>query len=310
MNDVVLVTGGSGFIGTWVLRELLARQLTPVVFDVSDNPQRWQRILGADAARVVFVPGSLLDRDRLRQTCDEHRVTHFIHLAALLTPACQRDPWAGCQVNVLGGVAIFEEARRLAGQIRGISYASSIGVFGPEPDDVGPDSPGAENQPPNFYGAFKKAFDIIAEQYWRHFGVASVGIRPSIVYGPERDVGLTAGPSLAARAAAQGEPFTINYTGQGGYDYVEDVASAFVRTVLETPRGANLVELPSELATVEELIAAIKTVVPKANVTSSGPVIPAFTPPHPRSITSVLPDWRATPLPEGMRKTIDFYRSR
>ena len=47
MTDSILVTGGGGFIGTWVLRELLSRGLRPVVFDVQRNPQA----LGADLGK-------------------------------------------------------------------------------------------------------------------------------------------------------------------------------------------------------------------------------------------------------------------
>jgi UDP-glucose 4-epimerase len=302
MSDVVLVTGGAGFVGTWVLRELLARGIGAVAFDVAPNPERWRRVLGPRAADVPFVAASLLDRDALRRACDAHRVTHFIHLAAVLTPACQADPWAGCQVNVLGGVAVFEEARRVGA--RGLSHASSLAVYGPEPDD-GPAAAG--NQPPFFYGAFKKAFELIAEQYWRHFGVRSLGVRPHVVYGPERDSGLTAGPSQAARAAARGEPFAVGYTGSAGYDYVEDVAQAFVRAALETPPGAAVVDLPSEAATVAEFLDAIRAVVPGARLTASDPPIPVNLPPHPRPITTVFPDWRGTPLAEGVRRTVAFY---
>ena len=103
MSESVLVTGGGGFIGTWVLRDLLSRGLRPVVFDVQRNDERWQnRILGPDAANVVFVAGSLLDRGLLQQTADEHRVSHIIHLAALLTPECQRDPYLGCEISCAG----------------------------------------------------------------------------------------------------------------------------------------------------------------------------------------------------------------
>ena len=252
----------------------------------------------------------MIDRDRLRHVCEQHRVTHFIHLAALLTPACQRDPWLGCEVNIQGSVALFEEARRRAGQIRGLSFASSLGIFGPEPDDIGTDVSANGNQPPTFYGAFKKAFEMIADQYWRHFGIASVGIRPHVVYGPERDVGLTAGPSLAARAAVRGESFTINYTGRAGYDYVEDVAEAFVRTALETPKGAHVVDLPSPLATVDEMVEAIDVVVPGAGarIAIDGPPIPSNIPPHLHLISRLLPDWKATSIVDGIRKTVDFYR--
>lgn len=305
----VLVTGGGGFIGTWVLRELLARGARPIAFDVAMSRERWERILGPAAAQVTFVSGSLLDRDQLLATCDRHDVTRLIHLGALLTPACQQDPWTGCQVNVLGSTAVFEAARLRSERIRGLSYASSFAVYGPEADDANAGTTAADNRPPTFYGAFKLAVDYIAEQYWRHFQVASLGVRPHVVYGPERNQGLTAGPSLAARAAAAGEPYVIGYRGRVGYDYVEDVARAFVRGAFETPAGANVVDLPGELATSEQFAAAIMEAAPNSQgrVRVEGPEIPSNIPPHPRYISTVFDDWRATTLDEGVRRTLEFY---
>ncbi len=319
MSESVLVTGGGGFIGTWVLRELLSRGLSPVVFDLQKNSERWQRILGEAASRIQFVAGSLLDRALLSRVVADHRVSRIIHLAALLTPGCQEDPYAGCEINVLGSVGLFELARLNSGQIRGISYASSYAVYGPEADDdslIATDmSAGgltaADNRPPSFYGSFKMAFDLIAEQYWRHFQIASVGIRPHVAYGPERTVGLTAGPSQAARAAALGQPYSINYRGRVGYDYVEDVALAFVRSAMETPPGSTVVDLPSQLATIEEFVDIIDRVVPGSRemMTIDGPTIPSNIPPNPRYISSLFPDWRPVSLEAGVRKTVEFYRN-
>ncbi|HTN04123.1 MAG TPA: NAD(P)-dependent oxidoreductase [Planctomycetaceae bacterium] len=310
-RSTALVTGGSGFIGTWVLRELLQQGMTPVVYDVRPNARRWSQVLGSDAARVIFVEGDLLETERLRQTCQQHDVQHLIHLAALLTPACQQDPWAGCKVNVLGSVALFELIRTAGLPIQGLSYASSYAVYGPEEDDGPQAGDVAQDRPPTFYGAFKLAVDLIAEQYWRHFGVASVGVRPHVVYGPERDAGLTAGPSLAAKAAAQGERYTIGYTGVVSYDYVEDVARAFVQAALETPRGAHVVDLPGNSATTEDFVREIDAAIPGAasRLSVDGPLIPSNIPPHPYYFTQLFPDWRVTPLAEGIRKTIDFYRA-
>ena len=198
------------------------------------------------------------------------------------------------------------EAARRSERVRSISYASSYAVYGPEPGD----SDSAPNRPPTFYGAFKQAMDLIAEQYWRHFGIASVAVRPHVVYGPEREVGLTAGPSLAAKAAALGESYTIGYTGQVGYDYVEDVARAFVRAAFDCPPGATVVDLPGEQATTEQFAHAIETVVPssKGRIQVHGPAIPANIPPHPRYISELFPDWQATSLAEGVRRTVEFYR--
>ncbi len=308
-TPTVLVTGGCGFIGTWILRELLERGLDVVVLDAGERPDRWRRIVGPAADSVPLIRGSLLDRDLLSRVFGERQITHVIHLAALLTPACQADPWEGCRVNVLGSVALFEEIRQRAGTIRGFSYASSVAVFGDEPDHA----TGGGSQatlPPTFYGAFKKSAELIAEQYWRHFQISSVGIRPQVAYGPEREVGLTAGPSLAARAAARGESFRIGYTGRVGYDYVEDVARAFVRAAWETPPGAHVVDLPGEIADTAEVVDAIISTAPQASdlITVEGPPIPAHAPPRPRFISSLYPDWKTTPLTEGIRRTVEFYQ--
>lgn len=308
-----LVTGGSGFIGTWVLKELLARGIRPVAFDLQPNIPRWQQILGTDAAKSLdFVQGSLLNRELLQQACDEYHITHLIHLAALLTPACQQDPWAGFQVNVVGTTTLFELARANAAQIQGFSYASSYAVYGPEADDSPAAGVPVENRPPTFYGAFKLAADLIADQYWRHFGIASMAIRPHVVYGPERNQGLTAGPSLAARAAVHGESYHIAYTGTAGYDYVEDVARGFVRAALETPRGSNVVDLPSQPATTDDFVTAIDALVPgaRAKLTVGGPPIPPNHAPHPNYISNLFPDWKPTSLEDGVRQTVEFYRAR
>ena len=307
-QNSVLVTGGSGFIGTWVLRELLARKLAPVVFDLQQNSTRWQQVLGSGASDVKFVAGSLLDRALLQRIADDYGVRRIIHLAALLTPACQQDPFAGCEVNVLGSVALFELAR--ANSIKGISYASSYAVYGPEAGAGKVEETMCPNQPPSFYGAYKLAVDLVAQQYWRHFGVPSMGIRPHVVYGPERTDGLTAGPSLAARAVAIGNSYTINYTGCVGYDYVEDVARAFVESALHPPEGSLLVDLPSHPTTTEEFVRVLDQVVPGAAslVTVNGSAIPSNIPPKPNYIASLLPDWRVTSLEEGIRRTVDFYR--
>jgi nucleoside-diphosphate-sugar epimerase len=305
MSPCVLVTGGSGFIGTWVLRELLTRGVPAIVVDTQPAPERWRRVLGDRAAEVEWAEASLLDRDGLQSVMERRGVTHVIHLAALLTPACQTDPWLGCQVNVLGSTAVFDAARR-TGQVRSIAYASSYAVYGPGSGDTEADA----THPPMFYGAFKLAVDLIAEQYWRHFGLPSVAVRPHVVYGPERDQGLTAGPSLAARAAVLGERYTIGYTGTVGYDYVEDVARAFVRAAFEAPGGAWAVDLPGEQATTEAFIEAIVAVLPEAGalLRVDGPEVPTNVPPDPHYITRLFPDWQATSLQEGVRRTLEFYR--
>ena len=219
--------------------------------------RRWERILGNAAADVSFVAGSLLDRALLQRTVDEQRIS-------------AHHPSGGPADAAVPARTVCRVRSQRAGKRRSLRAGSNLGgtnsgdflrrpfyaVYGPEADDQPLGETAAKNQPPSFYGAYKLAVDLIAQQYWRHFGIASVGIRPHVAYGPERTVGLTAGPSLAARAAARGESYTINYTGSVGYDYVEDVSRAFVQAASKPPRGSVVVDLPSQLATTEEFVRA------------------------------------------------------
>jgi nucleoside-diphosphate-sugar epimerase len=306
----VLVTGGCGFIGTWVVRELLKRDLRVVVLDAGERPTRWERVIGQACAAVPLVQGSLLDRELLDRVFEEHQVANVVHLAALLTPACQADPWEGGLVNIMGSLALFEQVRRRGAGVQGFCYASSVAVFGDESNLTKATESGGDHPPLTFYGAFKKAVELLAAQYWRHFKMASLGIRPQVAYGPERDSGLTAGASLAARAAARGEAFCIGYTGAVGYDYVEDVARAFVRGALETPPGAHVADLPGERADANQVIAAIAAVVPDAaaKLSANGPAIPAHQPANPCFISTLYPDWETTSLAQGIRRTVEFYQ--
>ncbi len=103
---------------------------------------------------MIHTDARLTDPESLLQLIGRYKITHVIHLAAMLTPACQQDPWQGFQVNVAGSTAVFEAVRR-SRQIQGLSYASSYAVLrsgdGRERRTV--------QSPPTFYGAFKQAVD-------------------------------------------------------------------------------------------------------------------------------------------------------
>src|SRR5438093_4515598 len=105
---------------------------------------------------------------------------------------------------------------------------------------------------------------MIAEQYWRHFGLSSVGLRPYVVYGPGREHGLTAAPTLAARAVAQGERFVFGFSGAAGFEFVEDTARAFVRAALDATQGAFVADLPGEHGTAQQVIQELERIRPGA----------------------------------------------
>ncbi|MBI3416072.1 MAG: NAD(P)-dependent oxidoreductase [Verrucomicrobia bacterium] len=310
MTPTVLVTGGSGFIGTWVIKELLGRDCRVVVFDLSDGGERWRKILGPARERITLVRGDILDEAALARALDEHFVSHVIHLVALLTPDCQRDPVRGCEINVLATTRLFELIRTRRQAIKGFSYASSISIYGSTNAEKVATSVG-ELQPPSFYGAYKLANELIAHQYWLHYGVPSVGLRPPIVFGSGRETGQSAEPTHAVRAVARGESFKFTFSGGYAYEFVEDTARAFVRAALEVHSGAHVVDLPGQQTSIEEIVALLDRLQPgaAARLTITGEPLPQPAVKNSLTIEFFFPDWHATPLEEGFRRTLEFYRT-
>lgn len=292
----LLVTGGSGFLGAWIIRQLLAAGEEVRLFDRSADRRLVEWIVGPDAARVEWICGDIADADAVMAAATGTR--RILHLAGVLTPACQADPLLGARVNLLGTLHVFEAARRLGH--KAVIYTSSAGVFGP--DD-------AEHPlPQTHYGTFKLACEGSARAYWHDHRIASIGFRPYVAYGPGREVGGTAGPSLAARAAAQGEAYTIPYSGRSGLVYVEDVAAAYVAAATRDLSGAHVVTMPGETVDSEEIIAAIRRLVPDAAIGVAGAPLP-IAPDLPASdISTLLPGVPQTGLAEGLARTIAFYR--
>jgi UDP-glucose 4-epimerase len=294
----VLITGGRGFIGAWTARVLLQQGHDVRVFDVHDEHATFDALLGddVDTTRVEHVRGDVVEPRDVDQAVDGCEA--IVHLAAILIPAARKDPLLGARINVLGTLHVFEAAKRAG--VRGIAYASSAAVFGP--------TDGVHPEPRTHYGAYKLCNEGNARAYWDDAGVRSVGLRPSTVYGPGREIGVTADPTLAMRAAAEGKPYTIRFTGATGMDYVEDVAAIFARAATETPDGAHAFSLQGQLATMKEVVEAIRHVVPNAAVRAEGPQLMFAAEIDETPLHALFPNVRRTPLADGTRATIAFYR--
>ncbi|MBV8355479.1 MAG: NAD(P)-dependent oxidoreductase [Candidatus Eremiobacteraeota bacterium] len=293
----VLITGGNGFIGAWVARTLLAEGHALRIFDVHDERDVFHEIVGTlENEPIERLVGNIADAGDVERAVAG--VEAIVHLAGILVPGCREDPLRGARVNVLGTLNVFEAAKRHG--VRGLAYASTAAVFGP--DD------GVQPYPLTHYGAFKLCTEGCARAYWLDAQVRSVGLRPYTVYGPGRSIGITAGPTLAMRAAARGDAYTIPFTGSTGMDYVADVATAFARAATATPDGAHVFSLAGVVASTDEIIAAIREVVPNARISAQGPPLPIAPKVDEGDLRRVFTDLPRTPLAEGTRATIEFYR--
>jgi nucleoside-diphosphate-sugar epimerase len=267
-----------------------------VAYDLGDDPYRLRIALGPDALeQVTLVPGDVTDLDQLEQTMAEHAVTHVVHLAALQVPFCKADPPLGAKVNVLGTVCVFEAAKRF-GLKTTIAYASSAAVY---------DSEGAK-APTTLYGVYKLANEGTARLYWQEAGLASIGLRPFVVYGPGRDQGLTAEPTHAMRAAAQGEPYRISFGGRTELHYAPDVANAFVLAARRPAVEAAVYDVSGEPASMSEIAAAIESaaeVAPGSITFGDEPL------PFPEQLPGERFDGPVTSLEEGIRETVAHFRA-
>jgi UDP-glucuronate 4-epimerase len=289
-----LVTGALGCIGAWTVATLVREGAEVTAFDFATDDRRL-RLVGTpdEIEQVTVVRGDIAHLTTVERALAEHEITHVVHLAALQVPFCKADPVLGAQVNVTGTVNVFEAAKRHALETT-IAYASSAAVY----DQRG------EIAPRTLYGVYKVANEGTAEVYAREDGVASVGLRPFSVYGPGRDQGLTAGPTLAMEAAARGEPYLIAFGGRTQFHYAPDVARAFVQAARSQPAGAETFNLGGPATAMPELVAAIEAAVPGAEIAFDDVPLPV-----PDELPEPWFDSPLTPLDEGVRETIAAFRT-
>jgi nucleoside-diphosphate-sugar epimerase len=105
---------------------------------------------------------------------------------------------------------------------------------------------------------YKVANEDTARVHWLEHQLPSVGLRPDTVYGPGRDFGLTADPTIAMKAVLLGRPFHIRWGGRRDFQYVGDVARAFVRASEIDVKGAAVYNLHGEVASVAEVVELIR----------------------------------------------------
>ena len=275
------ITGALGCIGSWVVRCLVREGVAVTVFDLADRAQRMELIMTADEiGQVRFVRGDITDPGQVEGALRQAAATHIVHLAALQVPMCKANPVLGAQVNVVGTVNLLEAARTLG--IGHLAYASSAAVYGIEDEyPEGPVGHEAPLRPRTLYGVYKQANEGCARVYWLDHHIASIGIRPYVVYGPGRDQGMTSTPTKAMLAAVLGQPYHISFGGRFAMQYAEDVARIFIQAARATVGGAHVYNLGGEAPHMQEVVDAICAVRPDARggltfAEQSLPFPPAF----------------------------------
>jgi nucleoside-diphosphate-sugar epimerase len=119
---------------------------------------------------------------------------------------------------------------------------------------------------------------------------------------------MTAGPSLACRAAVHGDAYTIPYRGTAGMVFVDDVAAAYEHALISEPDGARVFNICGELASNEQIVDEIRRIVPDAKLSIDGPDTGIARDINDDPLFAAFPSLPRTSLRDGIARTVEFYR--
>ena len=291
----VIIFGGCGFLGSWIVRAFLKKGYSVSIFDLKIKKELVSLVVGEDINKINFINGDITNYDQVQEATNN--MDHVINLAGLMTPECSSNPILGAKVNLLGSINVFEALKK--NNIKFLVYASSAGVFGLK-DHYYP-------FPETHYGAYKLAVEGVARAYFNEAGISSVGIRPYVIYGPGREVGGTAGVTLACKAAKQGDIYTVNFSGKAGFVYVQDVVDLVQMSISQIPSGALTLNINGITADVNDFINLIKKNIPLANIGINGNPLSVVDEIRGNEPSKIFKKFKYTSLEDGIKKTIDFY---
>lgn len=248
MSELTLITGGAGFIGTNYASRLLSRGDKVTIYDNlsrAGTPRNiaWlKETYGPDSFQLI--EADVREDKKLKKAVQG--VDRIIHLAAQVAVTTSViDPRTDFEINALGTFNVLEAARQ-TNPNPVVIYASTNKVYGDleevrveegENNYYFPDNPGgiSESQLMDFhspYGCSKGTGDQYARDYYRIYGVPTVVLRQSCIYGPHQfgieDQGWVAWFVIAA---VTGKPITIYGDGKQVRDllYVDDLLAAYDR---------------------------------------------------------------------------------
>ena len=235
----VLVTGAAGFIGYHVARRLAGSKRCEVlgvdaIGDYYDPALKHARL--AELAKLEdfrFVQGDFADAEKFAALVAHFKPHYVVHLGA--QPGVRysmENPAAYRHSNLDGFASVLEACRRTPP--KHLVFASSSSVYG-----AGAKAPYREDdntdQPVSFYGATKKANEVMAHSYAHVHGLNITGLRFFTVYGPWGRPDMA--PTIFARAISEGKPLKLFNHGKNlrDFTFVDDIVDGVVKVLLYPP---------------------------------------------------------------------------
>ncbi|MCC5997512.1 MAG: SDR family NAD(P)-dependent oxidoreductase [Thermofilum sp.] len=271
MPETILVTGGAGFIGSHLVKELVKSGYSVRVLDNLSNGslENIRDVLGS----IEFIKGDIRDKNVVEDALKG--VDAVVHLAALIDVAeSVEKPELYLDVNVNGTFNVARASRKVSAFI----FASTCAVYGePVKIPIGEDHPLRPKSP---YAATKIAGEAFVQAYGNLYGYRPVILRLFNVYGPRQSKAYAGVITEFVKRATSGEPPIIFGDGEQTRDFVhvKDVAKAIIKA-LDSDNASGIYNVGSGVAvTINDLAHLILKLAGKENVE------PIHGPPRPGDI--------------------------
>jgi len=224
--------------------------------------------LGEIKDKVEVVKGDILNVETLFFAIKNYNIDRIIHLAFYIDILGQEEHLLRpLKINCIGFNNVLEVARIMG--VKRVVWASSVAVYGsPEYYQTQPVDEDAPTNPTTFYGACKVLDEYLGVHYAKKFGVDTIGLRPTVLYGPGRwyrglstfTYDLFVNPALGRSAKVDYGDQTVDWI------YIKDVAKAFILAYYVKETKHKIFNISGQVATVKEAAECVRKILPNADI--------------------------------------------
>lgn len=238
--STIMITGGSGFLGTYVTQFLARRGDRVIVFDAVGPAPQLAALTAPYEQQIVRVRGQILDLASVMRCVQRYQVERIFNAAALYDPPYSlEEPAITFQVNINGIINVLEAARLFG--VQRVVQSSSIAVYAPrqyEPiDERHPLQLPTAGNPLGPYGASKAAAEIVGLTYYSTSGIDFIALRNSAIYGFGMRYPMYIKPMVENSVRGLSTRFETGGDMRRDYTHVKDIAQAVVKA-LDVPGSA------------------------------------------------------------------------
>ena len=266
----VLITGGMGVIGSMVSQRFVQEGHRPVLMARHLDRNLIQSI----ESRVDIELGDVLDYPRLLSVIEAHKVTHIVHMAALVGAVSNKNPPQSIHVNVIGVLNVLEAARFM--KVKRVIYTSARGVYGHIAGEHGHPTykPLDEDHPKNpvrIYESAKLMGEHMGQFYQSTYGLEFAALRFSSSYGPGKTVrhGEVALVSQIIEGAFSGKPVAVEKGGEQKNDmiYNKDAARGVYLACMAPKLDCSAYNIGTGVGvTLNDVAAEVRRILPGAEI--------------------------------------------